>query len=100
MFIYMTRMTTLQISTPSQIEGEKMNQVTHSSSKQKPEKFPNPTQLTDSPFQEKLYFLYGTLMDPSTLASVLKQPGRPELHPATMTGYSIKLWGEYADLVE
>lgn len=39
-------------------------------------------------------------MDPATLASVLKQPGRPELHPAYITGYSIKLWGEYPAIVD
>lgn len=39
-------------------------------------------------------------MNPSTLASVLKQPGRLELYPAYITGYPIKLWGEYPAMVD
>lgn len=77
-----------------------MARTTQSFSTVKPQKSQKPAHPTNTPFQEKLYFLYGTLMDPSTLASVLKQPGRLELYPAYITGYPIKLWGEYPAIVD
>ena len=52
----------------------------------------------DTSWDEKFYFFYGTLMDPSTLTNVLGHP-RPETYPAFITGYSMKLWGQYPALV-
>lgn len=52
----------------------------------------------DTSWNEKFYFFYGTLMDPSTLTNVLGHP-RPETYPAFITGYSMKLWGQYPALV-
>lgn len=42
-------------------------------------------------FRKEYYFLYGTLMDPSTLARVLQLPSRPLLYPAKIVGYGGKL---------
>lgn len=45
-------------------------------------------------FEEIFYFFYGTLMDSSTLSKVLNHPGQPELHPAMLFRYHMKLWGD------
>src|SRR5438034_340656 len=49
-------------------------------------------------FHKELYFFYGSLMDPSTLAQVLGLQHRPELIPAKIVGYRYKLWGRYPAL--
>jgi gamma-glutamylcyclotransferase (GGCT)/AIG2-like uncharacterized protein YtfP len=46
------------------------------------------------------YFFYGTLMDPSLLSEILALPEKPRLRPAKLTGYSLKLWGQYPALVD
>ena len=57
-------------------------------------------QSRDTSWHEKFYFFYGTLMDLSTLARVLEHCGRPETYAAFITGYSMKLWGQYPALVD
>ncbi|OJJ33316.1 hypothetical protein ASPWEDRAFT_174726 [Aspergillus wentii DTO 134E9] len=52
------------------------------------------------PFQSQYYFLYGSLMDQSTLARVIKRPHRPELIPARIVRYRLKLWGAYPALLD
>ncbi|THY50484.1 hypothetical protein D6C98_05991 [Aureobasidium pullulans] len=49
--------------------------------------------------QSNIYFVYGSLMDPSTLQSALQTIFPPTLHPATLTGYHIKMWGSYPALL-
>lgn len=43
-------------------------------------------------FPKEHYFFYGSLMDHSTLANVLKLRHPPELLPAKIFGYSCMLW--------
>lgn len=45
------------------------------------------------------FFFYGTLMDPSTLASVMQVPTPPPMQPARVVGYSVKMNGPYPALV-
>lgn len=47
-----------------------------------------------------VYFLYGSLMDPSRLRSVLGLSERPQLRPASVVGYAVKMWGPYPALVD
>lgn len=47
------------------------------------------------PFEEYFYFFYGTLMDRQTLADVLGYPEPPEVYPAKLHAYRMKLWGDY-----
>lgn len=65
-----------------------MTQATLSLSTAKPESSQKPAHLANT-FQDKLYFLYGTLMNPSTQALVLKHPGRPEHHSTYIAGHPI-----------
>lgn len=62
-----------------------------------------PVDLSDSytpePFQKQYCFFYGTLMDPPTLASILRLPEPPVMRPAKVVGYHIKLWGPYPALL-
>lgn len=50
-------------------------------------------------FCKEFHFFYGTLMDPQTLAKVLKLNNLPYLVLAKVSGYHCKLWGEYPALV-
>ncbi|KAJ5561787.1 hypothetical protein N7535_003753 [Penicillium sp. DV-2018c] len=47
----------------------------------------------NGPFLPGYFFFYGHLMDPSTLARALQQPEAPDLRPARVLGYSIKMHG-------
>lgn len=63
----------------------------------------NPDILTPAPiFHPISYFFYGSLMDPSRLIRVagLGQSDRPIMRPASLIGYSCKMWGPYPALVE
>jgi gamma-glutamylcyclotransferase (GGCT)/AIG2-like uncharacterized protein YtfP len=51
-------------------------------------------------FHKELYFFYGSLMDPSTLAHVLKLRDRPQLLPSKITGHGCMLWGQYPALLD
>lgn len=44
------------------------------------------------------YFFYGSLMDASTLQRVLGLEERPQLKPASIIGYHIKMWRPYPAL--
>lgn len=48
--------------------------------------------------KKKPYFFYGSLMDASTLKRVLGLEERPQLKPASIVGYDIKMWGPYPAL--
>lgn len=53
--------------------------------------------------RKELYFLYGTLMDPTQLQRVLglrDQPRSSELVPAEIVGYHTRMWGPYPALVD
>jgi gamma-glutamylcyclotransferase (GGCT)/AIG2-like uncharacterized protein YtfP len=52
------------------------------------------------PSRTKFYFFYGSLMDPGQLARVLELRECPVTHPATIAGYSCKLWGPYSALID
>lgn len=60
--------------------------------------------VPDDTFQIEYFFFYGTLMDPSTLADVLNRnknpPGRIDLRPAKIIGYTTKLCGVYPALID
>ena len=43
----------------------------------------------------KLFFFYGSLMDPLRLQDVLQLPAPPVLKPARVKSYKIMLWGQY-----
>lgn len=47
----------------------------------------------------RVYFVYGSLMDPTTLQAVVKAREPPVLRPATISGYHIKMWGQYPALL-
>lgn len=47
-----------------------------------------------------VWFFYGSLMDPSTLQSVLSLAERPTLRPANLPGYHLKMWGQYPALID
>ena len=49
-------------------------------------------------FRKEPCFFYGTLMDPSVLAKVLKLRDPPTLVPANIVGYKCKRWGQYPAL--
>ncbi|KAJ5683934.1 uncharacterized protein N7477_000279 [Penicillium maclennaniae] len=53
-----------------------------------------------TPFREGYFFFYGTLMHLSTLAKILQLPEPPQMRPARVIGYEIKLWGQYPALVD
>ena len=48
----------------------------------------------------KFYFFYGSLMDPGQLARVLRLRNLPVTLPASITGYSCKMWGPYPVLID
>ena len=48
----------------------------------------------------KFYFFYGSLMDPGQLRRVLGLRELPVTHPATIAGYSCKMWGPYPALID
>lgn len=51
-------------------------------------------------FLPEFYFFYGSLMDPGQLARVLRLKERPVTHPASIAGYSYKMWGPYPALTD
>jgi gamma-glutamylcyclotransferase (GGCT)/AIG2-like uncharacterized protein YtfP len=51
-------------------------------------------------FQKQHYFVYGSLMDPKTLAKVLGRAEIPDLIPAKVIGYKIMMWGQYPALLD
>ena len=46
------------------------------------------------------YFFYGSLMDEKTLTQVLRLSSPPVLRPASIVGYSIRMWGPYPTLID
>jgi cation transport regulator ChaC len=51
-------------------------------------------------FLPKFYFFYGSLMDPGQLTRVLGLIDWPVTVPASITGYSCKMWGPYPALID
>lgn len=52
------------------------------------------------PWKPVQYFFYGSLMDERKLTEVLRLTHPPVLRPASIVGYSIKMWGPYPTLVD
>ena len=52
------------------------------------------------PWKPVYYFFYGSLMDDRKLTQVLRLNSPPVLRPASIIGYSIKMWGPYPTLVD
>lgn len=48
---------------------------------------------------KELYFFYGSLMDPTVLREVLNFKETPELKPAQIIGFQVKMWGPYPALL-
>ena len=55
--------------------------------------------MPDEPFQPFHMFFYGSLMDPDVLQAILDLPELPTTRPATISGFSIKMWGIYPTLI-
>ena len=49
---------------------------------------------------DRLYFFYGTLMDSKLLASILGLKSDPQLKPAKVIGFRIKLWGSFPAMIQ
>ena len=60
------------------------------------------THVTYEPEPRKpvYYFFYGSLMDERKLTQVLRLGSPPVLRPASIVGYSIKMWGPYPALID
>jgi len=52
------------------------------------------------PWKPTHYFFYGSLTDERQLMEVLHLDSPPILRPASVIGYSIKLWGQYPALID
>ena len=52
------------------------------------------------PWKPIHFFFYGSLMDDQQLKKVLRLKSPPVLRPASVVGYSIKLWGPYPALID
>lgn len=52
------------------------------------------------PFRKQFYFFYGTLMDRSTLATILDLQRQPEIFRAKITGYYSMMWDQYPVLLD
>ncbi|KAI9373632.1 hypothetical protein BJX61DRAFT_541589 [Aspergillus egyptiacus] len=65
-----------------------------------PSKKPRPA--TDLPAPTGPYFFYGTLSDPDMLRDVLSLGSgeTPQLRPARIEGYKVKLWGQYPAILD
>lgn len=51
-------------------------------------------------FEPTLFFFYGTLMDPDVLSAIAQLDDTPELAPAWVAGWEMKMWsGRYPTLV-
>ena len=63
---------------------------------------PGSGQVTSDPepWKPVHYFFYGSLMDEIQLTNVLGLNSPPTLQPASIVGYSIKMWGPYPTLVD
>ena len=46
------------------------------------------------------YFFYGTPSDPKFLAKELELAEHPDMPKASITGWRLKMWGEYKALVD
>ncbi|KAL2070362.1 hypothetical protein VTL71DRAFT_13388 [Oculimacula yallundae] len=55
--------------------------------------------MPGEPFQPFYMFFYGSLMDPEVLQAILDLPELPTMQPATISGFSIKMWGIYPTLI-
>ncbi|KAI0597001.1 hypothetical protein F4775DRAFT_271400 [Biscogniauxia sp. FL1348] len=58
-----------------------------------------PLEITKENFKPCYMFFYGTLMDKEMLQVAAGLSSAPELRPATITGWQLKMWGPYPTLV-
>ncbi|KAK3707777.1 hypothetical protein LTR37_011954 [Vermiconidia calcicola] len=58
------------------------------------------TIATRGPSPAGLYFFYGTLQDRGILSEVLNLDRPPILKPAYISGYELRLWGQYPAIVD
>ena len=59
-----------------------------------------PPTYVPPPWKPVYYFFYGSLMDDRKLTEILRLDSPPVLKPASIVGYSIKMWGPYPTLVD
>ena len=59
-----------------------------------------PGDYQPKPWEPVHYFFYGSLMDDQKLTEILRLKSTPVLRPASIVGYSIKMWGPYPTLVD
>lgn len=55
--------------------------------------------MPGEPFKPFHMFFYGSLMDPEVLQAILDLPELPTTRPATISGFSIEMWGIYPALI-
>lgn len=48
----------------------------------------------------RVYFVYGSLMNSATLQTVIAARDPPQLRPAKIHGYYLKMWGQYPALLK
>lgn len=54
----------------------------------------------DCPFEQRLFFFYGTLTDPELLTQVLNRSEKPELAHAVIRDHGMSYWGDYPAAVQ
>jgi hypothetical protein len=54
----------------------------------------------DAQFKPCYLFFYGSLMDPEVLQAILELPELPKMKHASISGYSMKMWGIYPALTQ
>ncbi|KAI1484698.1 hypothetical protein F5X96DRAFT_663282 [Biscogniauxia mediterranea] len=58
-----------------------------------------PLEITKENFKPCHMFFYGSLMDKDVLQIAARLPSPPELRPASISGWQVKMWGSYPTLV-
>lgn len=60
---------------------------------------PSMPDYAESPFRPCHMFFYGSLMDPGFLQAILELSETPTMKRASITGFSVKMWGIYPALI-
>ncbi|KAI1631006.1 hypothetical protein F4809DRAFT_634248 [Biscogniauxia mediterranea] len=58
-----------------------------------------PLEITEENFKPCHMFFYGSLMDKDMLQVAARLASPPELRPASISGWQVKMWGAYPTLV-